>query len=292
MTAMPWFRLYADIVDDELMGFLSFEDQRHYVWLLALKCAGTLDKEYPRDGMLDAVVGRKLGLQGDALVNMKGRLLDMGLIDDAWQPRGWERRQYVSDAKDPTAAERMRRYRAKQRLQGTDQTASDGNEPHQTVTDRNAPVTLLLPDSDTDTDTDRDNPPTPQTSSQADQPGHLPAGERQSLPIQGAEWLLPDDYAGELLRVYPPEYLTAQFARMRMWLVSNPNKKPTARGVKRFVNGWLDRNNPDGGSYGKHYTTKGRRDSAPVSAVDRVRAANARAAEHHGRVIEGTATVE
>ena len=49
---------------------------------------------------------------------------------------GWDKRQYISDIKDPTAAERQKRYRKNKRNA------------------RNAPVTSRLPESDTDTETD------------------------------------------------------------------------------------------------------------------------------------------
>ena len=48
----------------------------------------------------------------------------------------WEKRQYISDLKDPTSAQRQKRYR-------------DGKR-----NDRNATVTSRLPEADTDTDTD------------------------------------------------------------------------------------------------------------------------------------------
>jgi hypothetical protein len=135
--------MYSDFIHDEMIEMLAFEDQRHFVFLLCMKNAGSLDKDYPVAGMLDAVVSKRLGIFGEALVSAKRRLVETGLIDANWQPTGWDKRQFVSDA-NPTNAERQKRYR----------------EAHKsTVTDSNVTrnVTVTLTDTDTDTDTDKKN---------------------------------------------------------------------------------------------------------------------------------------
>lgn len=132
--SLPWFRVYADILDDEILGFLAFEDQRHFIWILAMKAAGLLDKSYPKLDMLDAIVGRKLGLRGEALANAKDRLIEVKLIDENWQPTNWDKRQFVGDHSN---AERQRRYRERHR-----------NATRNVTED----VTVTAPDTDTDTE--------------------------------------------------------------------------------------------------------------------------------------------
>lgn len=110
----PWFRFYSDFIQDDKIEFLSFEDQRHYVFVLCMKNMGLLDKEYPMAGMMEKIIARRLGLQGEAFVAVKIRLQDMGLIDDQWQPTGWDKRQYVSDS----SAERVKRHREKRAAAG------------------------------------------------------------------------------------------------------------------------------------------------------------------------------
>ena len=141
MKTLPWFRMYSDFIHDELIEMLAFEDQRHFVFLLCMKNAGSLDKDYPDAEMLDIVVSRRLGIHGEALANAKIRLMKVGLIDSNWQPTGWDKRQFVSDS-NPTNAERQKRYREAHK-----NTSKESN-----VT-RN--VTVTLTDTDTDTDTDK-----------------------------------------------------------------------------------------------------------------------------------------
>lgn len=112
--ANPWFRLYSRMMTDPKIEMLSFDDQRHFVWLLCMKNEGYLDECMPSQEAFSRMVGRKLGLQGEALDNTKKRLMEVGLITDAWQPVSWESLQVISD-QDVTRAERQKRYRDKKR---------------------------------------------------------------------------------------------------------------------------------------------------------------------------------
>jgi hypothetical protein len=108
---LPWFRMYTDFLNDSKMVSLSFEDQRHFIAVLALKCAAVLDQNCdPR--VLDRIIANRLWIEFAEISDLKNRLSAARLIDEHWQPIAWDRRQYVSDC-DPTAAERSRRYREK-----------------------------------------------------------------------------------------------------------------------------------------------------------------------------------
>lgn len=137
---MPWLRLYTEIIDDEKLGLLAFEDRWHYVALLCLKGKGVLDEEADPE-LLMRKVAYKLGLTCSETEKVAARLAKMGLIDaDTFQPLAWETRQYESDF-DSTNAERQKRYR--ERKKGV--TAP--------VTDSNALITGIDTDTDTDTET-------------------------------------------------------------------------------------------------------------------------------------------
>lgn len=101
-----WFRMYAEAVDDEKLRLLAFEDRWHFVALLCLKTMGTLDSDAPH---LERRIALKLGLQLPQLAELQRRLIDVGLIDDNWQPIKWSDRQFESDV----STERVRRYRMK-----------------------------------------------------------------------------------------------------------------------------------------------------------------------------------
>lgn len=165
---LPWFRMYSDFIYDEKVEFLSFEDQRHYVFILCMKNLGLLDKEYPKDGMLDRVVAKRLGLYGEAFEAAKSRLIDSGLINESFQPIAWEKRQFRGDS-DPTAADRKRRQRERERQQAGESGVPD--ESRVTVTD------VTRTDTDTDADTDAETPKALAPDGAQDNPPEPPAGD-------------------------------------------------------------------------------------------------------------------
>jgi hypothetical protein len=109
--SLPWFRFYADFVTDPVVEELSFEDQRHFVFLLCLKCNGLLDKAFPNPEMRQRAIARRLGLQGEALQFAHDRLIGSGLIDADWHPIKWDDLQFKSDS----SADRQRKYRERHR---------------------------------------------------------------------------------------------------------------------------------------------------------------------------------
>lgn len=103
-----WFRVYAEMVDDDKLGLLSFEDRWHYVALLCCKAKGLLD---PSDEFMLEKVRKKLGLSLKDLGKLADRLARVRLIDrQSLEPIAWDKRQRKSDG-DATNAERQKRYR-------------------------------------------------------------------------------------------------------------------------------------------------------------------------------------
>lgn len=110
---LPWFRMYADFLNDPKLISLAFEDQRHFIGVLALKCDGAIDDVADGD-LLDRIVAQRLWIDRAVIRDVKRRLISAGLIDARWQPLAWEKRQMRSDV-DATGAERQRRYREAQK---------------------------------------------------------------------------------------------------------------------------------------------------------------------------------
>lgn len=63
----------------------------------------------------------------------------------------------------------------------------------------------------------------------------------------GEEWRPTVSEYEEYVRLYPRVNVFDEFAKMRGWCLSNPAKRKTSKGVKRFVNGWLAREQDRGG---------------------------------------------
>lgn len=127
----PWFRLYSRIVTDPKIELLSFEDQRHFVWLLCLKNEGYLDEKFPSSEMRDRIIARKLGVGEESLPGIKKRLMDLGLINSTFQPKNWDSLQFKSDS----SKERVRKYRERQRKKKEQQGCNVTETAQDTETD-------------------------------------------------------------------------------------------------------------------------------------------------------------
>ena len=74
-----------------------------------------------------------------------------------------------------------------------------------------------------------------------------PLADVEAIPLNdGTEWRPTESMFVEYLRLFPNVDVKREFANMRSWSLSNSRK--TVKGVKRFVNGWLSReqNRPHG----------------------------------------------
>jgi hypothetical protein len=66
--------------------------------------------------------------------------------------------------------------------------------------------------------------------------------EAPPLPlIDGTEYSVEADFLKELIRLYPAVDVIQEFRLMRGWLLGNPTKKKTRRGIRRFITSWLSR---------------------------------------------------
>lgn len=126
MSALPWFRVYHRMVDDERLRLLAFEDRWHFVALLCLKADGLIDGE--KNDLWERRLAVKMGLQTRELEELQRRLMGVGLIDADWQPCKWDELQQRSDS----SAERTRKYRERQKEQ--QEQACDNVKRHGDVT--------------------------------------------------------------------------------------------------------------------------------------------------------------
>lgn len=166
---------------------------------------------------------------------------------------------------ESSAAERMRRSRANKNKKLIDDKTSQCYAP---VTDSDSPVTDCYTEIDIEKEIEKEDKDTlaqrpagqdagPETDVPSPVAGHvrppLRAGAgRQSNEVQeadveavilndGTEWRPDKALFAEYVRLYPNVDVERQFNEMRGWCISNPSKRKTMRGVKRFVNGWLSR---------------------------------------------------
>lgn len=166
--SLPWFRMYAEFATDPVVQSLAFEDQRHYTMVLCMKCAGILDRNIsPRSR--NRIILRSLGLDSVAADEAKRRLMEVGLVNKNWQPKGWEKRQFKSD----TSTERVHKSRKNKETGNVSEAVMERSE--------------MPPETEADTESEGllSSPPPPVLGSQEEEPHDLKELQAGDLP----EWL-------------------------------------------------------------------------------------------------------
>jgi hypothetical protein len=65
-----------------------------------------------------------------------------------------------------------------------------------------------------------------------------------AIPLRdGAEYDPDPVFIRELQKAYPYVDVAAELQKMRVWSISNPQKRKTRRGINRFITMWISRNN-------------------------------------------------
>ena len=65
-----------------------------------------------------------------------------------------------------------------------------------------------------------------------------------TFPIIGKDakgWGLTVDKLGEYVETYPGVDCPAEARKARQWLTDSPTRRKTARGMTKFLNGWMER---------------------------------------------------
>lgn len=113
-----WLRLYAEFAYDPKVQVLTEALQRRYVMLLCLHSAGHFQNRP------DDEIALSLRVTVEEWQFTKQEFFKRGLLTKEGNINGWEKRQYLSDLKDQSAAERQKRYRDKKRNDRNDTVTS------------------------------------------------------------------------------------------------------------------------------------------------------------------------
>ena len=84
-------------------------------------------------------------------------------------------------------------------------------------------------------------------SAEPDKQTHALSGIKLSL-VDGTEFDVPLSDIEAWTKAYPAVNVEGELFRMNAWLISNPTKKKTRRGIRKFINSWLGNTQDRGGS--------------------------------------------
>lgn len=66
-----------------------------------------------------------------------------------------------------------------------------------------------------------------------------------TLPLKGGHvYFVEPDLMAAYRLAYPQIDVEQEISKMNAWLISNPDRQKTKRGIKRFINSWLSRARP------------------------------------------------
>src|SRR6185312_8593551 len=156
-----WWRAYNEAVNDPKLQLLS--DSLFRSWFNLMCIASAKDGELPPITDLSFTMRMKQ----EKVCQILTQLHAAGLLDKTetgFVPHNWNGRQYKSDVTDPTAPQRMKRYRQRKR------------------NDRNETVTVIRPESEQKQTTDTESE---QKDSEANASGAAAPDHRKRLFNEG-----------------------------------------------------------------------------------------------------------
>lgn len=82
------------------------------------------------------------------------------------------------------------------------------------------------------------------------EPENVSAPPVIALPLNdGTEYFVTVEQSQEWAGLYPAVDVIQQLRGMRGWLDANPQKRKTRRGIRKFINGWLAKEQDRGGAF-------------------------------------------
>jgi len=241
---MDWLRLWHDMPNDPKWRTIARQAKQPIALVQALYLHLLVDASTNETrGNADVTVEDLASAldvddeQIEAILSaMQGRVLE-----GRWMT-GWEKRQ---PKRNDDSKERVRRYREKKSAKSNNNGGPDGgrsngnngqdNAGNGDVTQSNDDVTPRL-------DKSREEEIREEQKTSASDDSDLLGAEVVSLICKDkTEYRVEPEYLQEIIKLHPRVNVLTELKAMRAWLLSNPGKRKTRAGMKRFINSWLNR---------------------------------------------------
>ncbi|WP_286194389.1 DUF1376 domain-containing protein [Agrobacterium sp. Ap1] len=153
---------------------------------------------------------------------------------------GWTHKRIDAELSKADDIIEKRRAAAEARFSKTKKQPSDANAMHVQSKCNDTRVPPLTDNQDTSSPRS-DVCPEPQAAPASPTVIELPATQGQSVAITEAD-------VSEWTGAFPAVDVLQQLRGIRQWLIANPQKRKTSRGMRRFVVSWLTRDQDKGGA--------------------------------------------
>lgn len=256
MAAVKWIKIVTDIFDDEkmlLIESLPSADSIIVIWFKLLCLAGKtnnsgvfiFNERIPyTDEMLSSIFRRDVNIVRMALQTFEGFGM-IEVIDKVITIPNWSKHQTLDayEKKKERDRERIAQKRAEQR-------ALIAMSPDKSC-DKSPDVAPLEEDIDKEVDIEEDNTsllPGAETTPAPPEPSKPPKQKKPSSPVvisiilnDKTEFPITEEDVAVWKELYPAVDVVQELRKMKGWADANPSKRKTRNGIKRFINGWLAR---------------------------------------------------
>lgn len=246
MSDVKWIKVTTDIFDDDkilLIEGLPEADSIIVIWFKLLCLAGKqnnsgvflLNDRIPyTDKMLATIFRRKETTVQLALKTFE----EFGMIeivDNVITIPNWGKHQNLDqlESRKEYMREYMREYREKQRRLLESKECKVNSKVNGKVN-----VNSLEGEVDKEGEGDKEE-------EKEDAVISLVLNDKSEYPIY-------QDYIDQMQDLYPAVNVEGEFRKMSAWCINNPDKRKTKKGITRFINSWLSREQDKGGSGGRY----------------------------------------
>ncbi len=250
---MEWFRWFEGSTTDPKFAVVARRSGQPVafviaVWAQILERASASKERGCIDGYDCEGADVSLGLPDGAACAIVQALKDKGLID-GYRVCKWEQRQPKREREpEPSGGStgRVREHRAKKQKEtdgnGAQRDETPCNAMKRPVTTRNSLEEIRGEEKKEEGKTDASH--LAQSDAGASS-AHPPAEQERPvafIPLaDGSEYPVPVSLACEYAVAYPGVNVMGEFGKARAWCLSNPRQRKTKNGIRRFLNGWMDK---------------------------------------------------
>lgn len=291
MAEVKWIKIVTDIFDDEkilIIESMPEADSIIVIWFKLLCLAGKQnnsgvfmirDRIPYTDEMFSAIFRRPINTLRLAFKTFES-LGMIEIINDAVTIPNWGKHQSLEQMEARRLYERDRKREYRKRQQLLSETSVDSPLPSSGQCPGQSPscptdVHSLEEDIDRDIDTDRDEDRERDTEKKGKKKGAERSGDHSTLaanepsifelPLNdGTMYGVTQSEIDKYSELYPAVDVPQEIRGMIGWLDSNPAKRKTRGGVRRFMNNWLSRTQDQGGTNG--YVKLAKQTPAPAQS--------------------------
>lgn len=270
MSEVKWIKITTDIFDDEkilLIESLPESDAIIVIWFKLLCLAGKMNNSgvfmmnripitVP---MLASIFRRKEATVRLALETFE-QFGMIETIDNVITIPNWGKHQTLDqlERKKEYMRDYMREYRAKQKEKIA---LPEGKKKKEKSCKTNSRANVSRLDKDKEKEVINNNIPIYSNISNykteeiiSPEPKNDSGPEVASLPLNtGEEYPIFQADFEEWQKLYPAVDVMQEFNKMRGWCLANPEKRKTRKGIKRFINTWISKQQDRGGTPGFKY---------------------------------------